>query len=135
MQAAIGRVQLEKLDKLMARRDDIYDAYKEAGFDLLDSEEADFKPVRQSAVMHCQNAQAVIAAIKEGCVECLQPVDLFDQSLQTACPRAAALSQATISLPIYPHLSNDEVREIVDLVCDALDANAGDHSDIADNAS
>lgn len=133
MQAAIGRVQLEKLDKLMARRDDIFDAYREAGFDLLDNEEEGIKPVRQSAVMYCENAAAVMATIKEGCVECLQPVDLFDDELQQSAPRAAALSETTISLPIYPHLSNDEVREMVDLISDALDANLSDDSDSADS--
>ncbi|CAN5463670.1 DegT/DnrJ/EryC1/StrS family aminotransferase [soil metagenome] len=120
MQAAIGRVQLEKLDKLMARREDIFDAYKEAGFNIFDIEGE--TPVRQGAILQSDRASAVIDYLKQACIEAIVPVDKIDAEVANTVPHAFKLSQSTLSLPIYPHLSNDEVREIIEQVHDALES-------------
>lgn len=122
MQAAIGRVQLEKLTKLMARREDIFDAYKEAGFDIFDNRDANALPVRQGAILQSKIAAAVIEHLKQACVEAIVPVDKVESDLASTLPQATKLSLSTVSLPIYPHLSNDEVREIIEQVRDALEA-------------
>jgi dTDP-4-amino-4,6-dideoxygalactose transaminase len=122
MQAAIGRVQLEKLTKLMARREDIFDAYKEAGFDIFDNCDANALPVRQGAILQSKIAAAVIEHLKQACVEAIVPVDKVESELASTLPQATKLSLSTVSLPIYPHLSNDEVREIIEQVRDALEA-------------
>lgn len=122
MQAAIGRVQLEKLTKLMARREDIFDAYKEAGFDIFENCDANATPVRQGAILKSEIASAVIEHLKQACVEAIVPVDKVESELASTLPQATKLSLSTVSLPIYPHLSNDEVREIIEQVHDALEA-------------
>ena len=121
MQAAMGRVQLEKLAKLMARREDIYDAYKEAGFDILDNQNTNASPVRQGAILQTERAAAVIDYLKQACIETIVPVDKVEADQANNLPNATKLSQSTVSLPIYPHLSNDEVLEIIDQVRDALE--------------
>ncbi len=120
IQAAIGRVQLEKLPKLVARREDIFDAYKESGFAILEAHDESVSPVRQAAILQTERAQEVISYLKEACVECIVPVDLVSASEASTCPQAAHLALNTVSLPIHPHLSNDEVREIMDQLHDAL---------------
>lgn len=122
MQAAIGRVQLEKLTKLMARREDIFDAYKEAGFDIFENCDVNATPVRQGAILKSEIASAVIEHLKQACVEAIVPVDKVESELASKLPQATKLSLSTVSLPIYPHLSNDEVREIIEQVRDALEA-------------
>ena len=122
MQAAMGRVQLEKLTKLMARREDIFDAYKEAGFDIFENCDANATPVRQGAILKSEIAAAVIEQLKQACVEAIIPVDKVESDLASTLPHATKLSLSTVSLPIYPHLSNDEVREIIEQVRDALEA-------------
>ncbi len=114
IQAAIGRVQLEKLPKLLARREDIFDAYKDTGYAILESSDDDVTPVRQAAILQTQQAHAVILHLKEACVECIVPVDKLNDQEALSCPLAAELSKSTVSLPIHPHLSNDEVREILE---------------------
>ncbi len=114
IQAAIGRVQLEKLPKLLARREDIFDAYKDTGFGILEWSDDDVTPVRQAAILQTEQAQAVILHLKEACVECIVPVDNISEQEALSCPLAAQLSKSTVSLPIHPHLSNDEVREILE---------------------
>jgi len=122
MQAAIGRVQLEKLAKLMARREDIFDAYKEAGFEIFDNSNDQASPVRQGAILKSERAAAIIEYLKQACIEAIVPVDPIAAAHANAVPHAVKLSQSTVSLPIYPHLSNDEVREILEQVRDALDS-------------
>ena len=121
MQAAMCRVQLEKLSKLMARREDIFDAYKEAGFDIFDNQ-SENAPVRQGAILKSEEASDLIDYLKQACIEAIVPVDKIEGEAAKAAPHATKLSLSTVSLPIYPHLSNDEVREIIEQVQDALEA-------------
>jgi len=120
IQAAIGRVQLEKLPKLLARREDIFNAYLDSGFKILEQKNNDLIAVRQAAILQTDHAQSVISRLKEACIECVVPVDSLSESEMQNCPLAAKMSQSTVSLPIHPHLSNDEVREIMEQLHDTL---------------
>jgi len=126
-QAAIGRVQLAKIPTLLARREEIFAQYKAAEFDLLDVADCSSKnitPVRLRAVMRSEFADSIIEHLVTGMIEAMVPAaatDLHDlPSGAEQFPQAHKLSSTTVSIPIYPHLSNAEVLEIVEQVEIAL---------------
>jgi perosamine synthetase len=125
MQATIGRVQLAKLPNFLARREEIFAEYKAAGFDLFDTADAAVTPVRYRAVIRTARPQKVIDYLAHGMIETIVPIT--EQALLGAAehfPNAAKLSRCTISIPIYPHLSNAEVAEIIEQVEMALEWSA-----------
>lgn len=114
VQAAIGRVQLAKLPRFLERRAAIYARYREAGFDLLDAE-AGASPVRYRAVLRSARAQQIIAALAEKGVRAIVPVEDWELLGDAEhFPNAAALSRETVSLPIYPNLTDEDVGKIID---------------------
>jgi perosamine synthetase len=117
IQAAIGLVQLAKLPNLLARREEIFGHYKAAGFDLIDTDDTGVTPVRYRAVIRTDTPQKIVDYLVHGMIEAMVPIE--EQALLGAAenfPNAAKLSRGTVSIPIYPHLSNDEVAEIIEQV-------------------
>lgn len=117
LQAAIGRVQLRKLPTFLARREQIFRRYAEAGLKLLDIKNWHERPVRFRAVMRTDRAPHWQDRLAETGVHAIVPVTanelLVERSL---APRAAWLSRHTLSLPIYPVLADDDVDRIVHLL-------------------
>jgi len=126
VQAAVGRVQLEKLPNLLARREEIFAQYKAAEFDLFDVSDctaANISPVRLRAVMRNEFAESIVEHLVTGMIEAVIPIaegSLAGGANKDTYPNAHKLSQTTVSIPIYPHLSNAEVLEIVEQVDIAL---------------
>jgi perosamine synthetase len=121
LQAAIGRVQLAKLPNFLARREEIFAEYKGAGFDLFDSGDQAVTPVRYRAVIRTERPQQIVDYLTRGMIETIVPIS--EQALLGPAeqfPNAAKLSRSTVCIPIYPHLSNAEVAEIVEQVEMAL---------------
>ncbi len=117
IQAAIGRVQLRKLQLFLKLRDEIFIRYKEAGLNLLDIHEKDkghLKPVRYRAVMLTTNPLNLIKKLSSIGVSAIAPIEdwelLGDGNF---FPNAFKLSKMTVSLPIYPSLSENEVDLII----------------------
>lgn len=120
LQAAIGREQLRKLPQFLSRRAKIFDRYKRAGLDLLDIAPEDANrllPVRYRAIIRTKNPQQMINSLRAGGIHAIVPTEewelLGDPSL---FPNALQLSRETLSLPIYPSLSDEEVEMIVSRV-------------------
>jgi len=122
LQAAIGRVQLAKLSNLLARREEIFAEYKAAEFDLIDNEDKEVTPVRYQAVLRSQTPLPVLYYLARGMIETIVPIgpDLLLGAGQNF-DAAKKLSTTTLSIPIYPHLSNAEVAEIIEQVDIALE--------------
>ncbi len=116
LQAAIGRVQLKRLPGFLDRREQIYNKYKSAGLNLLDipSSSGNLSPVRFRAVMRVANPEKCIATLKRAGVDAIVPI--LDWELPgrgRRFPRALMLSRSTVSLPVYPSLSDTEVNRII----------------------
>ena len=114
LQASIGRVQLRKLPYFLARRETIFQRYKNTGIDLFDAPGPDSQPVRFRAVIRTTEPMEWQERLAKAGVRTIVPVTHGELlAAPNAVPRAAALSQNTLSLPLYPTLKDEEVDDIV----------------------
>ena len=114
VQASIGRRQLSKLAGLLSRRDLIFQRYRETGIDLLDSGNSHCNPIRFRAVMRVTDPLRMRRGLADAGISTIIPV-MEDELLApaTAVPHAAELCRETLSLPIFPALSDQDVDCIV----------------------
>lgn len=116
LQAAIGREQLRKLPSFLSRRKEIFDQYKQSGLELLDIsvEKKNLIPVRYRAIMRTKNQKGVIDSLESVGVKAIIPTEdwelLGDKGI---LPNGWILSKETVSLPIYPSLTDEDVRVIL----------------------
>lgn len=120
LQAAIGSAQLRQFSKFLKRRAEIFQQYQEANFPLLDAS-AGVQPVRFRAILRTTKQEDIIAALARHNVsagvplqdwELLGPKELY--------PAAYYWTQNTVSLPIYPSLTDEEVNLIINIVGNVL---------------
>lgn len=117
LQAAIGRVQLQKLPTFLARREEIFQKYKESGLDLLDIDSSDsekLSPVRYRVIMKTKNPAKVINVLKLAGVTALTPMEGWME--ESIFPNAYNLTKEYVSIPIYPSLSDEEVEFIISTI-------------------
>ena len=117
LQAAIGREQLRKLPNFLERREKIFRKYKDAGLDVLDVPTEDnqvLQPVRYRAVMKTKNQIKTIKSLKDNGIitEILNNEWILSQN-PTKFPNSLNMVHNTISLPIYPSLSDENVEKII----------------------
>ncbi|UNP87318.1 DegT/DnrJ/EryC1/StrS aminotransferase family protein [Aeromonas encheleia] len=123
IQAAIAREQLKKLPDFIFRRAEIFKKYQSAGLPLIDNTGQDIKPVRFRAVI-LSDAKNIIScqeSLLEKGIKSIVPVK--EDELLTASefvPNAVNLSNKTLSIPIYPSLSDNDVESIIDVCTKAL---------------
>jgi len=113
LQAAIGRVQLEKLPVFLAQREKIFSIYQGAGLNLLSSTSESHCPVRYRAVMRCKEPLRAIEELANQGVRAIIPIntwELLDNKLDYSM--ANQLTSETISLPIYPSLFENAAKNI-----------------------
>lgn len=115
LQAAVGRAQLGRLDDFLRRRREIHARYAAAGLPLWPpSLPADSEPCHYRAVLRVADPAAAIAALEQAGVRAIVPIEEWELLDDPArFPGARALSQALVSIPIYPSLSESEVAAIV----------------------
>lgn len=123
IQAAIAREQLKKLPEFIYRRANIFKKYQEAGLPVIDSISQDVKPVRFRAVIFTDSTKVISCqnALLESGIRSIVPVT-EDELLttNTLVPNAADLSKKTLSIPIYPSLSDNDVNKIISVCTRAL---------------
>lgn len=110
IQAAIGRAQLKKLSGFIKRREEIFGIYKNAGLDLVDSEIESAVPVRYRAVVRTANPKKMINRLKSKGIRAIIPIE--DWELLGRKQNALRFSRHTVSLPIYPLLTDREAKMI-----------------------
>lgn len=118
MQAAVGRVQLGRLAEFTERRHEIFERYRAAGIPLLDSDLEAAQPVRYRAVARVSDPAAFISHLAERAIGAINPLD--DRELLGpigAQPNAHAMTQETVSLPVYPTLLDSDIDRVID-ACD-----------------
>lgn len=114
VQAAIGRVQNSRLNEFIERREKIFDRYKSADIPLIDSSDCDTAPVRYRAVALNDKPDALIAHFAQHGIVAINPMresELLDQGHNY--PNALELSRKTVSLPIYPSMSDEDVTRVI----------------------
>ena len=120
LHAAIGREQLKKLPKFLARRENIFNKYKQEGLDLLDINPSDLKilsPVRYRAIMKTNNPLKIIDSLDSIGVKAVIPTEDWELlGNKDSFPNALDLTRETVSLPIYPSLTDEDIDMIITCV-------------------
>lgn len=114
LQAAIGRVQLKKLPDFIKRRQEIFDMYINAGLEILDTKYNAVTPVRYRAILKTQKPITIQKALLKKDIKTIIPLEdweLLGKGIDF--PNALAFTRSSLSLPIYPSLSNTEVNYII----------------------
>lgn len=123
IQAAIAREQLKKLPEFIFRRASIFEKYQKAGLPVIDSISQDVKSVRFRAVIFTDSAKVISCqnALLESGIRSIVPVT-EDELLttNTLVPNATDLSKKTLSIPIYPSLSDNDVNKIISICSKVL---------------
>ena len=116
MQAALGRVQLNRLPEFLEKREILFNIYNNAGLELLKPLKGSNVPVRYRVVMRSSNPKRVINRLNENGIRAIIPIEqseLLDVSRNY--PHSIALANATVSLPIYPLLQHEVVERIASI--------------------
>ena len=119
IQAAIGREQLKRLPKFLQRREEIFQKYKKAGLELLDVErnQNHISPVRYRAVIKTEEPNRIIKSLKSVGVKAIVPTEDWELlGKPELLPNAVELSRKTVSLPIYPTLTDQEIDIILSAI-------------------
>ena len=117
IQAGIGRAQLKKLPYFLSKREEIFNKYKNAGLELLDinpNDKSTLTPVRYRAILRTKQPEKIIKNLEKA--EIRSTVLINEQGLlgnHTDFSNATNLSNETLSLPIYPTLSNENIEKII----------------------
>jgi len=110
--AAIGREQLKKLPGFLKRRSEIFKMYQDAGLTLLDSNAG--TPVRYRAVLRTSEQKRILDSLAKLKIKAINPLEDWELlGSPEKFPNAYKLTQETVSLPVYPSLSNEEVKAII----------------------
>ena len=111
IQAGIGRVQLSLLPEFISRRWEIYNKYKAAGINLLAVNECDV-PFR--AIMLTDDIETKINRLASSNIKAINPMENIEimQNFELS-PVAHSWATKTLSLPIYPSLTDDDVDYII----------------------
>jgi dTDP-4-amino-4,6-dideoxygalactose transaminase len=114
LQAAIGRVQLSKINKFIQRREEIFNEYVLAGFPMVKSTDKSIIDVRYRAIMKIDRAKKIIDTLYNYGIKAIVPIEEFeligDRDLY---PNALEMTRTTVSLPIYPSMTDKEVDLII----------------------
>lgn len=115
LQAAIGREQLKKLPQFQARREAIFDQYKNAGLPLVDVAPPIY-PVRFRALLQTERQQELMQALQKDGIHAAIPItesEWMGSSGGTGGVSSMYWSNHLISLPLYPTLTDKEVKRVI----------------------
>lgn len=116
LQAAIGREQLKKLPLFLSRREKIFKKYQHEGLDLLDipQNKIILKPVRYRAILKTNNQKNIIDSLEKVGVKTIVPTEDYEIiGNRNLVQNSLLLSKQTVSLPIYPTLSDSDLDLIL----------------------
>jgi perosamine synthetase len=120
LQAAIGRVQLKKLNSFLKKREDLFNLYKFSGLTLLDipsTELGIMKPIRYRAVLKTSNPCSLKDKLNNYNIKSIIPINTWELlGNEDYFPNAGKLTKTTLSLPLYPDLQEEDVKKISALI-------------------
>lgn len=112
LQAAIGRIQLRKLDSFIERRRCLADKYENKGIPLWNRsrEGIDYRGIIQS-----KDPLKLIGYLADNGIKAIIPIGEAELLCEKeSVPRAYLLTQTLVSIPLYPSLSDVEQDYIID---------------------
>jgi perosamine synthetase len=113
LQAAVGRVQLVKLPAFLSRRNEIFERYRHAGLDLLEPESRG-RPIRYRCVIRSKAPRSLIEHLSGYGINAIVPIEDWELlGPAEQFPNATELTRTTVSLPIYPSLTDKEQDRII----------------------
>ena len=117
IQAAIGREQLKKLPVFLNRREEIFQKYKKSGLDLLDvnpEENESIKPIRYRAILKTSEQKSIIEKLEMKGIKAIIPLEDWELlGEKDSNPNSLEFCRNTVSIPIYPSLTDEEVELII----------------------
>jgi len=115
LQAAIGIEQLKRLPDFLERREVIYNMYLEAGLPLQEiNPKINYKPIRYRAILHTDKPKVLMKKLSDNNIKAIIPIE--DWELLSPTPNALKYTEENISLPLYPSLSNEQVKYILNVL-------------------
>lgn len=121
VQAAIGRVQLERLSEFIEKREQLFEIYSTTGIELLKPSIPSHIPVRYRAVIRCSDPMGLIKRLSENGIRAIIPLERWELlDNPEDYPNAEFFSLTTISLPMYPGLSLLDAKNIATIVKKSL---------------
>jgi perosamine synthetase len=113
--AAVGLVQLSRLEAFVQRRAVIWDHYRTTGYAMIDAEYSEMRCVRYRSVIRGTNARSIIAQLQGAGISAIVPIEQRELlAPEQDCPNAFELARSTVSLPCFPSLTDTEIRLIVE---------------------
>ena len=117
LQAAIGRVQLRKLNGFLTRREKLFQQYSQSGINLIDGKLSFIRSVRYRGIFLVSNEnklQALIDVFRKNQFQVINPFTSKELlCAKKTVPNAYAFSTKTISIPIYPCLTLKNSNSII----------------------
>jgi perosamine synthetase len=120
LQASIGLSQLKKLPSFLKTRNEIWLKYKFERWDLIDDgiiEELMYvnKSVKFRAVLNTNKPKEIINKLNNVGIKCIVPIEDWEllSDEYDKFPNAYSLSKSTVSIPLYPSLTEDDVNNII----------------------
>jgi len=119
IQAAIGRVQLSRVNEFIEKREKLYSKYCALGVPLLQSQNSGDIPYR--AILKVKNPKYVLSQLESHGIKSIIPYQPAEfQADSEKFMNANKFAKSIISLPIYPSLSLHQVSKISKFILDLL---------------
>jgi perosamine synthetase len=117
LQAAIGRAQLAQLDHFLQRRRYAHAIYAAHGLPLWPEYlPVEIEPSHYRAILRVSDPERMVTALKRAQVRAIVPIEDWELLADANdFPHAKSLTHTTVSIPIHPSLSEDEIRLIADV--------------------
>ena len=119
IQAAMGRIQLGKINDFIAKRNYIFNFYKKLNLNLLEVKKNTklVQPIAYRSILLCKNPDSLIRKFKKYGIQTINPLEtwelLGDFNQQ---PISYKMTKQTISLPCYPSLSKSDLNYICKII-------------------
>jgi perosamine synthetase len=114
LQAAVARAQLSRVASFITRRREIDAQYRAAGLPIWpQSLEQGMQSNHYRAIVRTPGAARVIRAMRGAGIAAIVPIEDWELLDEGQSARALKLAQSTLSLPIYPSLSDSAVADII----------------------
>jgi len=112
LQASIGIEQLKKLPGFLNRREEIFNFYLNAGLPIQTNKKvSNSNPIRYRAILISENPKELIKKLYDNRIKAIVPIE--DWELLSPTKNAINYCKKTISLPLYPSLTDEEVNYII----------------------
>lgn len=119
LQAAIGREQLKKLPSFLSKREKIFKKYQNEGLELLDipQNKINLKPIRYRAILKTSDQKNIINSLEKVGIKAIIPTEDWEIiGNKDLLKNSMSLTKETVSLPIYPSLSDVDLNLILSIL-------------------